>query len=186
MLTRRHKSPGSRLRSMFVLLLALSPACCATTPPPPEPAAPAPEVLGPPAPPAVRPVLHAAWSFHTEPDACIAVARASAASLQIAVRREGLIRLTMSLPGDAPAKPVVRFNGPAGRWMIPGTPAGRRQDLFTLARNETSLSRILVLLSGGTLDLQPPGEDLPILSLPESGANGQQWFACVRRIVNWT
>jgi hypothetical protein len=171
---------------MFVLLLALSPACCTTPPPPPKPAEPVPEVLGPPVPHAARPVLHAAWSFQTEPDACTAVAKAGAAALQIAVRREGRIRLTVSVPAGAPAKPAVRFNGPAGRWLIPGSPAGPRQDVFTLARDDISLSRILMLLSGGTLNLEPPGEDLPILSLPESGAEGQQWFACVRRIVNWT
>ena len=184
--TCRHQFPGLRVRSMFVLLLALSPACCTTTPPAPKPAESAREVLGPPAPRAARPVLHAAWSFQTEPDACTAVAKAGATSLQISVRRQGPIRLTMSVPGDAPAKPAARFNGPAGRWLIAGSPAGRRQDLFTLARDETSLSRILMLLSGGTLNLEPPGEDLSILSLPESGAEGQQWFACVRRIVNWT
>jgi hypothetical protein len=171
---------------MFVLMLTLLPACCDAPPPPPKPAAPAPEVLGPPPPHAARPVLHGAWSFQAKPDACIAVAKAGATSLQIAVRRDGPIRLTMSVPGDAPAKPVVHFNGPAGRWLVPGTPAGRRQDVFSLARDETALSRILMLLSGGTLNLEPPGEDLPILSLPESGAEGQQWFACVRRIVIWT
>jgi hypothetical protein len=69
--------------------------------------------------------------------------------------------------------------------VIPGNHAGR-QDLFTLGRNATSLGRILTLLSGGTLSLEPPGEDLPILSLPESGVAGQRWFACVRGIVIWT
>jgi hypothetical protein len=167
---------------MFVLLLALWPACCAS--PPPKAAEQAPEA--PPAPPvqAARPVLRAAWSFQTAPDACVALAKAGPASLQITVRPERLIRLTVALPGDAPDKPTARFNGPAGHWLILGMRAGRREALFTLGRDETSLSRILVLLSGGMLNLEPRGEDLPILSLPESGAQGREWFACARRSVN--
>jgi hypothetical protein len=171
---------------MLVLMLALLPVCCAAPQPPPKPPEPAPEAQAPPPRHPPRPILRTAWSFQSTPDACIALAKAGAASLQISVRREGLIRLTISLPGDAPAKPVARFTGPAGRWLIPGIHPAPRVELFTLARDETSLSRILVLLSGGTLNLQPAGGDLPILSLPESGAEGQHWFACVRGIVTWT
>jgi hypothetical protein len=168
---------------MFALPLALLPACC-STPPPPKPAEPAPASQSTPPAHIARAILRAAWSFQAEPDACIALAKAGAASLRIAVPREGLIRLTMSVPGDAPARPVVHFNGPAGRWLIPGTPAGRRLNQFALARDEASVSRVLMLLSGGTLNLGPPAQNLPILALPESGAEGQQWFACVRQIVN--
>jgi hypothetical protein len=131
-------------------------------------------------------VLHAAWSFHTGPDACVALARAGAASLQIEVRREGVIRLTLALPAAPPDRPVAHFSGPAGRWLVQGSHAGRRAAVFSLARNEASLGRILMLLSGGSLVLDPPDGDLPILSLPESGAEGQLWFTCVRGIVIWT
>jgi hypothetical protein len=178
--------PGLRWGRTIVLLLALLPACCAAPQPTPPPAEPAPEQQ--PAPPAqaARPILRAAWSFRTGSDAYAATARAGPTSLQVVVRREGLIRLTMSLSRDAPPAPVAHFSGPAGRWLVPGRQAGRRVVLFTLGRNETSLSRILMLLSGGALNREPPGEDLPILSLPEPGAEGQQWFACVRSIVTWT
>jgi hypothetical protein len=168
-----------------VLLLALLPACCAApkpVPPPPEPALELP--LPPPAPP-VRPVLRAEWTFQTGPDSCIALARAGSASLQIAVQREGLIRLTVSLSGETPIRPVAQFSGPAGHWLSSGTHAGRRAVVFTLNRTNTSLSQILMLLSGGALNVGPSDGDVPILSLPESGADGQQWFACVRRIVTW-
>ena len=143
---RPRQRPGPRRPSMLALLLALLPACCTSPPAPaPTPAAALPEPPPPPPPvPAARPVLHAAWSFQSEPDACVAVARAGAASLEIAVPRDGPIRLTLALPGSRPTRPVARFQGPAGRWLIPGTHAGRRLDLFTLARDETSLSRILV------------------------------------------
>jgi hypothetical protein len=133
---------------------------------------------------AVRPILRAAWSFQTGPDACIALARAGSTSLKIAVRPEGLIRLTVALPGDAPNKPAAHFSGPAGHWLILGTHAGRREAAFTLGRDETSLSRILMLLSGGMLNLEPSDQEVPILSLPESGAEGQEWFACARGSVD--
>jgi len=178
---RHHRFRGSRRQRTIVLLLALLPACCT---PPPKPAEPAPAAPPPPQPHAARPVLRAAWSFQAGPDACIALAKAGSTSLQIVVRPEGPLRLGMSLPGDAPDKPVARFSGSAGYWQILGTHAGRREVLFSLARNETSLSRLLMLLSGGMLNLEATGEGLPILSLPESGAEGREWFACARRSVN--
>lgn len=172
---------GSRRQRMIVLLLTLLPACCA---PPPKPAEPVPEAPPPAQPHAARLVLRATWTFQAGPDACIALAKAGSTSLQIAVRPEGLLRLAMSLPGDAPDRPVARFSGSAGYWQILGAHAGDREVTFSLARNETSLSRILMLLSGGMLSLEPPDENLPVLSLPESGAEGRKWFACARRSVN--
>jgi hypothetical protein len=81
----------------------------------------------------------------------------------------------------------VHFSGPAGHWLIPALRAPRpREVLFLLARDETSLSRVLILLSGGLLEVEPADEDLPILSLPESGAEGQDWFACARGSVDGT
>jgi hypothetical protein len=168
---------------MFILLLALAPACCAPHHPAPKPAEPAPLPPPPPAPPE-RPVLHATWSFQTGPNACLALARAGAANLRITVHPEGPIRLTMSVPDDAPTKPVAHFSGPAGHWLLGGSHAVPREASFFLARDEVSLSRILMLLSGGVLNLEPSEDDVPILSLPASGAEGQEWFACARDSVN--
>lgn len=131
-------------------------------------------------------MLRAAWSFRTGPDACVALAKAGSSNVQIAVRPEGLIRLSVSLPGNAPTRSVAHFSGPAGHWLMLATHTGPHEVLFLLARDETSLSRVLILLSGGMLDLGTPGDDLPILSLPESGAEGQEWFACARSSVNGT
>jgi hypothetical protein len=167
-------------------LLALLLACCTAPHPPPKPTEPALDLPPPPPPPPARPVLRAAWSFRSGPDACIALAKAGASNLQIAVRPEGLIRLSLSLPGDSPARSVAHFSGPAGHWLMPATHTGPHEVLFLLARNETSLSRVLILLSGGMLDLETPSFDLPILSLPESGAEGQEWFACARSSVSGT
>jgi hypothetical protein len=132
---------------------------------------------------AAHPVLRAAWSFQSGPDACIATARAGAASLEIAVRPDSAIRLTLALPGDPPDRPVAHFSGPAGHWAMLGLRAGHHEAAFALGRNESALSRVLMLLSGGMLQVEAPGEALPTLSLPESGADGQQWFMCARRNV---
>lgn len=192
---RRRRCGSPRLRTPLALpiaasLIALALACCAPAPPPPAPAATAPLPLPPP-PPAEHPVLRAAWSFQATQDACVALAKAGPASLRIAIRPDGLIRLTLSLPGETGARPVARFSGPAGHWQMEGSllPARRSASslaTFSLARNDTSLGRILMLLSGGLLELGPPKSGLPILALPESGDDGRQWFVCARRSVTGT
>jgi hypothetical protein len=131
-----------------------------------------------------RPVLHAMWSFQTVPDACTALAKAGPASLTVGVPADGPIRLTLSLPDDPPDHPAARFAGPAGHWQIAGTHAGRHTASFLLPRGEASLGRILMLLSGGVLAVEPPAQVLPAISLPESGTAGATWFACARRSVN--
>lgn len=172
----------SPLHNRFVLLLVLLLACCAPTPPAPKP----PE-QPPPAPPpqvhAARPVLRATWSFQSASDTCTAIASSGTTSLQIVIRPEGMIRLRLSLPVAAPDKAEARFNGPAGHWQIQGDHVDHREVWFSLPRNETSLSRILMLLSGGLLNLEPARADVPVLSLPGSGAEGQHWFTCARRNV---
>ena len=207
---RRRRCGSPRLRTPLALLIAasliaLALACCAPTPPPPAPAAAAPLPLPPP-PPAEHPVLRAAWSFQATQDTCVALAKAGPASLRIAIRPDGLIRLILSLPGQTGARPVARFSGPAGHWQMEGAllPARRSTSspatsspatsslatsslaTFSLARNDTSLGRILMLLSGGLLELGPPESGLPILALPESGDDGRQWFVCARRSVTGT
>ena len=97
---------------------------------------------------------------------------------------EGPIRLSVSLPQDAPAKPEAHFSGPAGHWLILGSHGAHHEARITLVRGDIALCRILMLLSGGALTLEPAAEDEPILSLPESGANGRDWFACARVSVN--
>jgi len=112
------------------------------------------------------------------------LAKAAGTSLLVTIRPTGPIRLVVSLPVPPPERPSVRFSGPAGQWSIQGGgPAGRLQAVFPLPRNDAALGRILILLSGGTLAIGPSEAGLPILSLPESGAEGQQWFLCARHSV---
>ena len=166
--------------------MPLALASCAQPKAPPQPASlPAPPPPPPPA-PAARPILRTTWSFHAGQDACTALARSGPASLSIAIHPEGPIRLTLSLPRDPPEQFFVRFNGPAGRWQIDAGYKTHHTASFALPRTDLSLGRILTLLSGGLLTLEPPGDTLPILSLPESGNAGAQWFACAMHSVNGT
>ena len=134
--------------------------------------------------------MRAAWSFQAAQDSCVALARAGSASLRILISADGMIRLTLTMPGQSGATPVARFNGPAGNWLMKGALLPSRQSAllatFSLPRNDTSLSRILMLLSGGMLELGPADAGLPILALPESGDDGRQWFICARRSVTGT
>ena len=122
------------------------------------------------------------WSFQTDPDACIASASAGRTRLLVAVRRNGPIRLSVALPAEAAGHPVAQFHGPAGQWTSAGF-AGHHEIVFNLGHDMNALSRVLMLLSGGTLNLESPERNLPILDLAQSGNEGQQWFGCARNLV---
>lgn len=167
-------------RWVSVLLGSVLLASCAKPVPVPPPAP-------PPAPPprafrAVQPRLHAAWEFKADSDSCVAAAAAGSTRLELAVRSNGPIRLTVSLPNGSSGRPVARFDGPAGNWSVTGWHAGRTV-VFVLGHDINALSRVLMMLSGGVLDLQSPAKNLPIVTLAPSGASGQHWFACARRNV---
>lgn len=167
--------PAAALAALILLL-----ACCSKpiqAPPKPASAPPQP----PPPARAARPVLHAAWAFRTGQD-CIATAAAGRVRLTVAVRRTGPVRLTVSMPAEVTGRPVAQFRGPAGAWSAHGI-VSRREAVFSMGRDMNALSRVLMLLSGGVLALEPPDGDWPILDLPPSGVDGQQWFACARNSV---
>ncbi len=174
----RHRLGTRWSRPVSVLLGTLLLASCASKPVPKPPVEPP-----PPPPKASRPTLHASWSFETKPDACLATAAAGSSRLVVAVRRKQPIRLRVTFPTNAEGKINAHFNGPAGAWTVPGWHAGKREVVFTLGRGMDSLSRVLMLLSGGVMDIDSPKKDLPIFNLSASGAEGQQWFACARKIV---
>lgn len=160
-----------------LLLLA---SCAKPLPKPPAELPPPP----PPPPPVVsRPILHPKWSFRTQPNVCLATAAAGRTRLVIAVRRSQPIRLSIDLPVDSTGDAIARFHGPAGSWAAQGWHASRHEIVFNLGRDMGSLSRVLMLLSGGVLALDSPQGNLPILTLPASGTDGQQWFNCARSRV---
>jgi len=180
----RHRRVGCpRLRALLAPLLALALASCASPPPPPQQPAAAVPLPPPPPPPATPTVLRANWAFHATESMCNAVASSRAASLTIVVRPEGMVRLELSLPRPPPARPTAHFAGPAGQWAVAGAASNHGQAVFLLPRNEQSLGRLLILLSGGTLALDGAEPALPVLALPESGPAGREWFDCAKRSV---
>jgi hypothetical protein len=131
-------------------------------------------------------VVRTTWNFVSGSDQCVAVAAAGATSLRIAVSRAAPIRLTLSLamqlwwsPASHAAVPL-RFNGPAGRWQVTAQPSGNRQIIVTLGSDESALSRVLVLLSGGVLDVIEAERIVVSLVVGPSDAQGQLWFDCAR------
>jgi hypothetical protein len=162
-------------------------AGCETTPPVPEPIQ-----VEPPlrpvlvAPSSPRRVLGAVWSFTSKPDRCVASAANSALTLTL-VAEEGR-SLSLELHARAapefgagrPAMPIA-FAGQAGSWRVQGRPSSRGRILLAFPLDETSASRVLVLLSGGTLEAGRPESGLPLLLVPAAGPSGQVWFECVRR-----
>lgn len=166
--------------TLFPLVILAVASCAPSKPPSPAASIPAP----PPPPPArvVRPQLHASWSFQTTQDACVAMARAGTARFTITVHSTGPVRLTLTLPTEPPERAIGRFSGTAGSWEIGPAAVYRHAAIFALPRTETTLSRVLVLLSGGQLALER--SDAAILDLPESGPAGRHWFRCARQSVN--
>lgn len=171
----RPRTPNGPIAVLLGLLLLASCAHPAPKPPPPQPP--------PPPPAAEQPRLHPEWSFQTGPNACLAVAAAGHTRLVVAVRRKQPVRLSVTTPDDSSGRPVAHFHGPAGAWSATGWHAGEHEIVFTLGRDLDSLSRVLMLLSGGVMNLEAPEKNLPIFILSAAGEHGQRWFACARNLV---
>lgn len=170
-----------RLAALSLLL-----AGCAAQPPPVEEKLEAPvPVVAPVVPKAPRQVISTTWNFDARADECIAAATAARTSLQVTVQRNAAIRLTVSLARSLPpgkrGSMALRFNGPAGRWQVNAQPIGTRQLSATLGSDDAALSRVLVLLSGGVLEVGEQNAAIPSLGLAPSEAGGRLWFDCARR-----
>jgi len=166
---------------MLSCLLAV--AGCSTPEKPPPP----PETVAPPLPPPVRRQsvipIRTTWSFTTDKDECVAVAAAGATALRIVVHRAVPIRLAVSvqpvLAADQPDVPL-RFSGPAGNWRLAARRFGPHELGATMTADNLALSRVLVLLSGGGLDIGPPDHTVASLAIGASDTKGQLWFDCAR------
>jgi hypothetical protein len=47
--------------------------------------------------------------------------------------------------------------------------------------SEDAVSRVLVLLSGGTIRINNGRSGLPILRVPDAGQPGRSWFECAKQ-----
>ena len=115
-------------------------------------------------------------------DECLASATAGATALRISVRRGAPIRLTVSLARqyEYEATEPLRFVGPAGTWQVTSRAYGTSLLGVTLGSDNTALSHILVLLSGGTFDVGLPPHGVVSLVIKPSDTRGQNWFDCAR------
>ena len=159
----------------------------------PKPAEEAPPALPippvPPPPPPRRPpspTIHTTWTFRAGGGDCAAEASAPGVSLQIAVQRDAPIRLSLVLQSVSlrlQAAIPLRFNGAAGSWRVVGRATGPRALAASLGSDAAALSHILVLLSGGLLEVGEAGAPLAILDISPSDRDGQVWFDCARSKV---
>jgi hypothetical protein len=179
-----HRLGGAGIMRIGVLAaLMLLPVGCAA--PPPEEVRR--EASVPAVPPLIRhapnPVIHTTWTFRSSDEECVAVAAAAGTGLQVTIRRDTPVRLVVSLaaqPEHRSGTAPLRFAGPAGAWQVAARRTAARQFTVALGRDDTALSRILILLSGGMLDLGAPAQPIVSLAIGPSEAQGQTWFDCAR------
>lgn len=176
------ESPHAPWRACL-LALGLLLGCATPAPEPPPPAPPPEPPRARPAAPPPRPTQAAAWTVDVSGDAC--VARATGADLAFSLRvTEGDtmgLRLSSTsgrrLPRGGPAPAV--FSGTGGGWRADLAASGN--DLMaSVALDETTLGWAAALLGGGVLDVGGARLGLPLLRVPNAGAEGQRFFACAR------
>ncbi len=138
-------------------------------------------------PPLVRhvpsPQVHTAWTFRSSDNECVAIAAAAGDSLLVSIHRDAPIRLVVSLetPASHGSTTVpLHFNGPAGQWQVAAHRSAARRFTVTLGSDDTALSRVLILLSGGMLELGEAAQPIVSLSISASDTRGQTWFDCAR------
>ncbi len=127
----------------------------------------------------------AVWSFTVTGAAC--EARASGPSIGLSLRVAGDRSLHMTLSGSPRAPTAVRgggtasiaFAGPEGAWTLAGRRGTGRAVLVSLPLDETSVSQARTVLGGGQVKLAS-GEAAPLLSIPDAGVAGRDWFGCIR------
>jgi hypothetical protein len=153
---------------------------------------PAPELPVPPVPPPApvrrpaNPTIHTSWTFSTSGEECAAEASAAGTTLQIVVQRNVPMRLNLvsqSLSLRSQASVPLRFNGAAGSWRIAGRATGPHTLAAPLGSDEVALSHVVVLLSGGLLEVGEAGATLATIDISPSEKNGQTWFDCARSKV---
>jgi hypothetical protein len=142
----------------------------------------------PPPPPrrAASPTIHTVWTFRTGGDDCVAEASAGGVLLQVTVQRDAPMRLSLMLQSVSLRSQVavpLRFSGTAGSWRVVGRATGPHALAASLGSDEAALSHILVLLSGGLLEVGEVGTSLATLDVSPSDRNGQVWFDCARSKV---
>jgi hypothetical protein len=168
----------------LALIGVLGLAAC-TSPPPvvsaPQPPPPTPPQPPPPAPAAPAPVA-SSWSF--DRSACSAKASGPGLSLDVTTSSAELsfvIHATRRVSQRANTDLPIAFTGRSGSWTVTGRLAAPRQITAASPMSEDAVSRVLVLLSGGTIRINNGRAGLPTLRVPDAGQPGRSWFECAKQ-----
>jgi len=171
------KRPSPLLLSLFLGLAACqaaptqAPRRPVTRAPSPPPAATPSEVVG-------------AWSFRIAGDRCIARVAHEDMTLAVTAGPSGKASFSVTAPGRSlPAGRTVRLNfkGDGGSWQLPGRTDAQRAAAASMTLDGTGEGRIRDLLGGGTVSVSGSGVSAPVLTVPDAGVSGRDWYACVGR-----
>lgn len=172
---RLERGLGRALAALGICLLA----ACALPDEPREGFKPEPRTPAPP----VRPV-DAAWSFSfgqgscaasvAHPGAGITITAGPGAVLALATRAGAPVRWTATR---------VTFQGPGGSWGLRLRRAGSAEPGAAVPLNEATEGWVRALLTGGTLRLlSRDAAPLAVLTVPDAGVAGRDWFGCVSQL----
>jgi hypothetical protein len=171
----------------IALMAMISLAGCDITPSPATGpvATPEPQKSEPPRQPSIAPQpVTAAWKFQQSGEICKATATNPALTLDVAVSDDSLLLLARAHIRPAlrrGAHAPISFSGTSGSWTAPGRLTTSHVVSASQPMDEAAVGRVLVLLSGGSLQVGGPHSKLPSLRVPDAGPAGRAWFECVRR-----
>ena len=185
------RSPWRRVCSATgACILAASLVGCTSVRPQPRPPPPPIAVKPPPVriarPPPRQQTVHGNWVFSEDEETCVARISGPHFWLEVTVgSSEITVFLGTSHPTEASARhgPLlrIRFSGLAGNWDISGNRIRGPAVESTLAMNDASLGRVVMMLGGGTVDVPTGPPQLPIFALPAAGREGSAWLRCARQ-----
>lgn len=132
---------------------------------------------------AVRPVA-AAWSFSFANGTCTASVAHPSAGVTISAgptATMNLVTRVAAAPGRGSATRVA-FNGPGGSWGLRLRRSGAEPPAAAAPLNQAAEGRLRALLTGGTLRLTAGSSPVAVLSVPDAGVAGRDWFGCVSQL----
>ncbi len=128
--------------------------------------------------PAAPAVETARWSFDAG-ESCRAEARSASLSLAVTVSSsqvQFIVTGGRRVAFQPKASPIA-FTGRSSAWTLRGRATGRHEIGASMPLTEDAASRVLVLLDGGGVRVDPA----PPLHIPAAGVAGRDWFKCVRQ-----
>ena len=177
--------PASSVAVAVLLLLSGCQAVPGRAPVPPDALLPLPPGHPPPPTQAREP---ARWRFDSAAGRCTAAAIGRTTRLQITLRAGHAALFVLYAPlgmkRDGPTAPgALGFHGAAGDWTATARIGPGSLAVAALRLDDQAVSRVALLLDGGTLAPIGAGAALPALLLPPAGAAGRHWYGCARGLL---